>query len=224
MEALPYILIVNGALIALFVAWVFASHLWQRLMWRLFPKRLVIPPYGASVKIVTLGAVYESRFMGQTNEGWAIETLAEAIPAVRLGEPALVEIACKDGVIRFRSELVELLTRQHATVMRPPTETQKGNRRTQKRIRFEHRAVALLEGSNSIVKDVSEGGARLSTNHVARRGERVKFQIPGSDEPMVGHVLEVLPNLTKGYANDVRVVFDEPVKVKDLSKKLAPAR
>src|SRR5438067_1060842 len=102
MEALPYILIINGALLALFVAWVLTTRIWQGLLVRLFPKRHIVPPYGATVKIRTLGAIYDSRFMGSTQEGWAIETLAEAIPTVRMGESVLVEIACPRGVLRFR--------------------------------------------------------------------------------------------------------------------------
>src|SRR6266480_2815389 len=101
MEALPYILIINGALLALFVAWVLTTHMWEKVVGRLFPKRLVVPPFGAEVKIRTLGAMYNSRFMGTTTRGWAIESLAQAIPSVRMGESVLVEISCENGVVRF---------------------------------------------------------------------------------------------------------------------------
>src|SRR5437763_468601 len=123
MEAVPYILIINGALLALFVAWVFAGRIWENLTFKLFPKRLVVPPFGASVKIRTLGAVYDSRFLGDTQQGWAIESLAQAIPTIRMGDMILVEIACPKGVVRFKSELVDLLTDQNASLMRPPLET-----------------------------------------------------------------------------------------------------
>ncbi len=223
MEALPYILIINGALLALFVAWVVTSQMWQRLMGKVFAKKLVVPPFGAQVKIKTTGAMYESRFMGVTGQGWAIETLAQAIPAVRLCEPVLVEISCENGVVRFRTELVDLMDSHHATIMRPPSETLLGNRRNQKRLTLENRPTVYVEGTASVMQDVSEGGTRISTPHLLRRGERIKVDIPGHNEPLLGHVLEVLPNKTRGFANDVRVVFEKPVKLSGLKKKLAPA-
>jgi hypothetical protein len=223
MEALPYILIINGALLALFVAWVVTSQMWGRFTGKVFAKKVVVPPYGALVKIKTVGAIYESRFMGVTSHGWAIETLAQAIPAVRLGESAVVEISCEKGVVRFRSELVDLLDGHNATVMRPPTETLLGNRRNQKRLLLDNRPTVFVEGTSSIMQDLSEGGARISTPHLLRTAERVKVEIPGHNEPLLGHVLEVIPNKTRGYANDVRVVFEKPVKLNGLKKKLAPA-
>ena len=222
MEALPYILIINGALLALFVAWMLTTHMWSKFLAKVFPKRLVVPPFGARVKIRTAGAVYDSCFMGTTTQGWAIENLAEAIPAVRMGESVLVEISCENGAVRFRSELLELLDNHNATIMRPPTETVLGNRRNQKRHVFESRPTIYVEGTSSIMQDVSEGGARISTPHLLRRGERVKLEIPGQTDPLLGHVLEVFPNKTRGYANDVRVVFESPVKVGAIKKKLAP--
>ena len=224
MEALPYILIINGALLALFVAWVLTSRLWERAMGRVFQKKVVVPPFGAQVKIRTLGAIYDSRFMGTTNQGWAIESLAQAIPAVRMGESVLVEISCEKGVVRFRSELVELLDNHNATIMRPPTETLLGNRRNQKRFVFEDRPTVYVEGTSSVMQDVSEGGARISTPHLLRRGERVKLEIPGHSDALLGHVLEVLPNKTRGFANDVRVVFEQPVNLNTVKKKLVSVR
>lgn len=223
MEALPYILIINGALLALFVAWILTSRVWDKVMGRLFAKRVVVPPFGAQVRIRTLGAIYDSRFMGTTREGWAIETLAEAIPTVRMGESVLVEISCENGVVRFRSELVDLMDDHNATVMRPPSETLLGNRRNQKRHVFDDRPTIYVEGTCSLMQDLSEGGAKISTPHLLRRGERVKLEIPGQKESLSGHVLEVIPNKTRGYANDVRVVFESPVKLNSLKKKLAPA-
>ena len=224
MEALPYILIINGTLLAALLVWMATTSMWQKLMWKLFPKKLVVPPFGAKVKIRTMGAAYESRFMCSTAEGWAIETLADAIPAIRLGEPTLVEISCPNGVVRFRTELVELLSTHNATIMRPPVETALGNRRNRNRLKLEDKPAVYLEGATAMVHDVSEAGARVSTNYVARRGERVKIDIPGTEEPVLCSVLEVLPNVTRGFTNDVRIVFEQPIKMRDLKKKFAPAR
>lgn len=224
MQALPIILIINGGFFALVVIWTLATKGWQRLSWRLFRKELVVPPHGASVKVRTLEATYSSRFIGVTPNGWAIESIAEAIPAVRLLESAVAEIACENGVVRFRTEIVELTSSHHATVMRPPIETRVGNRRNRKRVELEERPAVYLEGLNGVIQDISEGGARLSANHVARKGERVRLNIPGSTEPLVGHVVEALPPTMRGFANDVRVLFERPVALKDLKKKLAPAR
>ena len=223
MEALPYILIINGALLALFVAWVLTTRVWERLMGKVFSKRVVVPPYGAKVKIRTLGAIYDSRFMGTTNQGWAIESLAQAIPTVRMGESVLVEISCEKGVVRFRSELVELMDGHNATIMRPPTETLLGNRRNQRRLVLDNRPTIYVEGICSIMQDLSEGGTRVSTPHLLRAGERIKVEIPGYSTPLKGHVLEVLPNKTRGYANDARIVFESPIKLKDMKKKLVAA-
>ncbi len=223
MEALPYILIINGALLALFVAWVLTTHMWEHALGKLFPKRLVVPPFGAQVKIRTLGAIYDSRFMGTTNGGWAIESLAQAIPAVRLGESVLVEISAPNGVVRFRSELVELMSDHNATIMRPPSETLFGNRRNKKRLVLDNRPTVYVEGTCSVLQDLSEGGAKISTPQLLRLGERIKLDIPGYRETLIGHVLEVIPNKTRGYANDARVVFHTPVKLNEVKKKLAPA-
>jgi hypothetical protein len=73
------------------------------------------------------------------------------------------------------------------------------------------------------MQDVSEGGAKLSTPRLLRLGERVKVEIPGHNEPLLGHVLEVIPNKSRGYANDVRVVFERPVNLGVLKKKLVAA-
>lgn len=224
MEALPYILVINGAVLALFVAWTLWTRAWQKLMWRLFPRKLVVPPYGASVRFRTLDAVYHSRFLGVTPDGWAIESIAEAIPAVRAGESGIAEISCESGVARFRTEIVELRGLKHSSIMRPPIETKVGNRRTQKRVALEDRPMVYLEGMNSVVQDISEGGVRLSANHMAKRGERVRLDIPGYSEPLLGYVVESLPSTTFGFANDVRMLFERPIALKDLKKKFAPAR
>ncbi|MEA2554410.1 MAG: hypothetical protein QOJ65_2586 [Fimbriimonadaceae bacterium] len=224
MEALPYILIISGALMALFVAWIVTTHLWQILVWKLFPKRLVVPPFGASVKIRMLNVFYESRFLGAVPQGWAIESLADAIPSPRLCEPALVEIACEKGVIRFRAQLVEHLGQQNATIMTTPVDTALADRRAQRRVKLEERPTVYIEGERAMIHDLGAGGARLSTNQIVRRGERVRLDVPGSDQPVLGHVLEVVPNGTRGYSLDLRIIFEQPIKLNDLKKKLAPAR
>ena len=224
MDALPYILLINGSLLALLLVWIVASKGWERLMWKMFPKRIVVPPHGAKVKIRTLSATYHSRFMATTAEGWAIETLANAIPTIRLGEPTVVEISCPRGVLRFRTELVELRTSHNATIMRPPLETVVGNRRNRRRLVLEERPAVYLDGTRALVHDVSEAGARVSTNHQAHRGERIRVDIPGSNEAILGHVLEVLPHETRGYTNDLRIVFEQPMPLSKLKKKFAPAR
>lgn len=215
-------MIINGALLALFVTWIVASNAWQKLVWRLFPKRIVVPPFGASVKIKTPGAVYESKFMGATPQGWAIESLADAIPKLRLGESVLTEITCPRGVIRFRTELVDMMTRQNATIMRPPLDTKLADRRGKFRRRLENRFTAQIEGKTALVHDVGIGGARVSSNHVAKRGERIRLEVPGQ-EPMFGHVIDVRPNHTRGYDCDMRIVFEEAITPKDVKKKFAPA-
>lgn len=227
MEALPYILIINSTLLAAILLWIASKSIWQKFTLSLSPKKLVVPPFGAKVKIRTTGATYESRFMYATKEGWAIEaieTLTDVIPAIRRGETTLVEISCPNGVVRFRTELVELLTSDDATILRPPLETAFGNRRNRNRLKLEDKPAVYLEGASAMVHDVSEAGARVSTNYVARRGERVKVDIPGSEEPVFCSVLEVLPNVTRGYSNDVRIIFEQPIKMRDLKKKFAPAR
>ena len=84
--------------------------------------------------------------------------------------------------------------------------------------------MVYLEGMNAIVQDISEGGARLSANHMARRGERVRLDIPGYEESLSGYVVESLGATTHGFANDVRILFERPIALKDLKKKFAPAR
>jgi hypothetical protein len=222
MEALPYILIINGALLALFVAWIFASRAWQKLLWRLFPKRIVVPPFGATVRIKTPGAVYQSRFFGATPQGWAIESLADAIPTLRLGESVLAEITCPSGVVRFRTELVDMMTRHNATLMRPPVDTKLADRRLKMRKRLESRFPVQIDGKTAMLHDVGIGGARVSSNHLAKRGERVRLDVAGQ-EPLFGHVIDVVPNKTRGYSCDLRLLFEEQITPKDVKKKFAPA-
>jgi hypothetical protein len=117
--------------------------------------------------------------------------------------------------------MVELLTRQNATIMRPPIDTKVANRRDRVRHKLDNRVSISIEGRTGMIQDVGIGGARISTNYCARKGERIRMDVAG--QPLFGHVLEVLPNVTRGYGNDLRVLFEQPISPKDLKKKFAPA-
>lgn len=182
------------------------------------------PPIGALVKLLTREASYETHFRGIASEGWAMESLAHAIPRIRMNEPVLVEVSCRGGVLRFRSEVVELRLDSEVMVMRPPIGSKVGERRTRKRISWEQRPRVSVDGTIAFLLDVGEGGARLGIDQAFRRGERVKIVATNDEVALAAHVIDARHVSGRGFTHEVRVVFEEPQSLRAVKKKFAPAR
>lgn len=217
-------LIICGALLTLVFAYALLQQAYYKLTDRIRSARrqAPVPPNGVTARIRTREATYHTRFLGSSTSGWAFESLAHAIPLLRMGTPAVVEVSCRGGAIRFRSEVVEIRLDKDAMLMRPPLEADVSDRRNKRRILFNDRPRVTLEKADGWLLDIGEGGARVSTDQNFRRGERVKLQAPGLGDPIKGHVIDV--SIPRGAFREVRIVFEEPMPMRYLKKKFAPAR
>jgi hypothetical protein len=216
---MAHLLLISGGAVALFVVLALVSQTTLQFMQR--RRGGLTPKNGALAKLRTTSATYNTKFLGVSDQGWAFESLAHAIPKIRVGESAVVEVACRGGAMRFRSEVVEQRDDREAMFMRPPFDLKVTERRNRRRIVFATRPSVLLDRSPARLLDVGEGGARLESDTQFKRGERVKLEAKELEHPVLGRVLECAH--ARGGMHEVRIVFEEPVRWKDLRKKFAPA-
>ncbi|MGV3615870.1 MAG: flagellar brake protein [Fimbriimonas sp.] len=106
---------------AFIVALAFGAAI-STLVRRLRAPAMPVPSAGASLRIRADAAVYRSRFLEATAEGWvfAAPLQRDAYVPLRVGEDLVVEAEEEDGRLIFRSQLVQRCAETGRMVMSRP--------------------------------------------------------------------------------------------------------
>ena len=107
---------------AVFVAALLVGAIVSGLVRRLRRPPMPIPPQGASLRVRASAAVYRSRFLEVTDEGWvfAAPLQRDAYVPLRVGEDVVVEAEEADGRLIFRSEIIHRCAQSgRFTIARP---------------------------------------------------------------------------------------------------------
>lgn len=202
-----------GYLIALFLASLCASYLVGRLLRRAAP-RLPQLTVGTSCRLVGTGGVYRC-YLGSV-KGKGLEFSAplqrDHYVPLRVGEALMVQIPVQEGVVSFRSVVVERDAERHTFRMAAPTHFRTLDRRSEPRDDSVYGREVALNGQAAEVLNVSAGGALVVTTLDVQPGDRIDLQLGGSNSVCPGWALESVPTtLGQQAARSVRVRFESPL-------------
>ena len=174
---------------------------------RLF-ERLTPPLSNASIQLRRGIELLHSRFIREDDAGWVITlpTYRDQVVSLGSGDHLTVWAAAANGLRRY--ETVVLETSNDKVLLAKPKRAHRAERRQYARITNFINPSAKVDGQNAMLLDLSSLGARILSEAVIRKGERVKLQI--TDQSCFGWVLD-----SRGGASGsiLRIRFEEPVAI-----------
>lgn len=169
------------------------------LMKALSHKRLHALAPGCAVRLRTPDGVYRTRYAGPTRQGlvFAAPLQRDSYVPISVGAPVTVEAPGTSGVLLFRTKVTARDAATHELVLEAPEKVLSEDRRHSKR-QSKGLQPVLIEDATAWLSDVSETGMRVLSDRHFPSGERVKIELPSSEEPYFGWVLHCGPNLDGG--------------------------
>jgi len=174
------------------------------------------PAKGAAVRLFVGSHMARCRFEAQEQGRWRLSPpiTVGSTAAVLSGHAVKGEVNAPNGVILFRSRVESISPADGGIILAPPEFSMFRDRRIEPRRAYI--AAAKLENQDAKIVDISPSGIRLRSRARVRLGDRVRIDLPGSEEPVFGWVLD-------NENDQVRVRFEEPFgAVNELPLKEAP--
>jgi len=168
---------------------------------------------GAMVRIKAEGGVYRTRFLRRRQEGLVFAAPLQRDHYVPLHpeEEVKVEAPMRDGVLIFRSKIVERHVDSHEICLAFPQEIHRKERRECARKSLSGKQISVEERPAWLL-DISEFGAKFARNGPLQKGERIRVDL--ADRSLYGWVLECTLNVVEGEGSHVvRARFEEPVRL-----------
>lgn len=199
-----------GLLALAFAASVGVSYVWVTLRRR---SRVVLaPPVNATVRFKTGGAMYRSRFLGVSEDGWLLSPPLQRdhyVP-IREGDEIRGELVTPSGVQLFRTTVLRREMSPPRLVFQVPDTMELRERRDTPRRRDLQGMKAGLDGETALLINLSTYGAKVATATCPERGERMALQLPWLATPVFAYVLESAPPADSECGGcEVRLRFEE---------------
>ena len=184
------------------VAWLIASL-------RQGMRRAPDPDPGTGLKIRGQAGMYRTRVLEVRGPFWVLNAplMRDYYVPLHVGEKLTVEWPMTDGVMFFRTIVRARDAESHTLIIDRPEGGKKADRRGERRLSDPKWASVGLEGVDSVLVNVSQGGAKVETTRPTMVGERVRLDLPWTDSPVFGWVLETLPVSRSGAQTRIR--FEE---------------
>jgi hypothetical protein len=196
------------SMLALFLMSVAGSYAFATLIKR--AKRTHAPPENAKVRVRATNGVYRSRFLRETEAGWQFSApiCRDAYVPFRVGEELTMELADEDGILRFRTVVLDRDANEHIFTMRKPTQVIRDDRRAEERYTEYMGQTCKLDETEASILNVSKTGICVVSDQRLNPGERVQLSLPFADLPTFGYVVgrEGAQKFCK-----LRIRFDAPV-------------
>ncbi len=180
---------------------------------RLFGGRAIQPPIvGGTVRLKTTSGVYRTRLLAVDAAGWHLTAplSRDAYVPLRPGEEVVLEAPVMGGAILARTSVASRDADTHEVIVAMPKRAHSIERRETRRVSESEGLPAKVESKAAVLLDVSPFGARVECEAEVGSGERVRLDLPWSEEPVFAWVLEVLPVLgTHGRWTACRVRFED---------------
>lgn len=167
------------------------------------------PLSGATVRIRASGAVYRSRLVEVSADGWWIEAplQRDSYVALHPAEHVTIEVPVNGGLLRAKTEVLRREISTHRILLAIPTSAIISDRRQWARQIGPQNAT--VEGEAVILSDLSSTGTRFSAGPKLDRGSRVRIDLAGEGRTVFGWVLEV--------GKHTRIRFEEALGTEFLS-------
>ena len=178
-------------------------------------KTLPIPKLNAVLRISSSGCIYRSHFIGERPGGWAFTPplQRDAYVPIRPGDYIIMETVMEQGVVIFKTTVTERSMNPPMLVCQKPTFWHVEDRRDFARIDEIGHLQAKLDGDKVALMDMSACGARIRSQARRQPGDRVKLEVAGFDEPILGYVLD---SDQKGDRFITRLRFEEETDLRAL--------
>jgi hypothetical protein len=210
-------------LIVLFAIAFLASWMLTRLY--VTTKRVAPPDPGTKVRMKSPHGMHRSHFVEEQPGGWVFSAPLSRdrhVP-LRRGEKLLIEAPRESGLMLFQSTVLDRRTDPHMLLTERPKSAKLIDRREARRRTDVDGSVVYVDGGSGVLRDLSEGGARVGVAHPMRPGERIKLEVPWRAEPIYAAVLDVDQGSSCSSLRDIRLCFEEPFKQGSQKAKTAPA-
>lgn len=213
-QAVKDVLELIGWMALVFAASVGASYAFHALVgrWR-GPK---LDPCGAKLRLRAAHGVYRCRVLEAGGGEWTVSSpiQRDAYVPLQVGETLTVEWPTPKGVVLFRTRVLSRDAVDHTFRIAAPESPRPQERRGEPRAtEFPVDRVAF-DGRPAELVDLSPKGCRLRTRFAPAPGSRVRVDLPWSEEPAFGAVLEQRAACFDGSPGvEVRLVFEARVPV-----------
>ncbi len=203
-----------GWMALVFAASVGASYAFHTAVGRWRAPRL--DPTGAKLRLRASHGVYRCRVLQADGGEWVVSSpiQRDAYVPLQVGESLTVEWPTPRGVVLFRTRVVARDAVDHTFRIVGPGAVRPQERRGEPRTtEFPIDRVAF-DGQPAELVDLSARGCRLRTRFAPSPGNRVRVDLPWSNVPAFGAVLEQRAACFDGSPGvEVRLVFEERVPV-----------
>jgi hypothetical protein len=202
-----------GTCALVFVLAVGLATLLSAVTRRFKPARLLQP--GDTIRVKTVSCVYRCRV--ESVRGSQVHISAPLsrnhyVP-LRIGEQVGVEITNKDGVVAFRSEILQRLHDGRELVLAAPHDVFRYDRRQYRRYSYGGGRQIRVDDIPTELIDLSNGGCKFRTWGDFKTGERVHISLPWMPGHVPGWILEgKLWRAGTPTVNEYRAVFEEPIE------------
>lgn len=202
--------------LSVFVASVLLGYLWYRVRFGVQASKPILMP-NMAVRIKTSSGMYRSRFAGESGSKLRFESLLsrQSFVPIRVGELVTIEAATNQGIVLFRSRVVEREEATHDLVIERPKEISHVDRRDAARFPCNDMEVTVkLDGLSAQLIDLSAKGAKLRTRCEYKKGERVSIEFPWQSTEIGAWVIDIASaGLGENACSVLRIVFEEPAKL-----------
>lgn len=202
-----------------FVVAVVVSYSWTRSRKDTPAQALANLPSGSPVRLKTDGDVYRTRYLGSIAGKlcFAAPLSRDRLVPLRVGEPVTVEAPAPQGVILFRSAIVERDSGAGTLTLEAPEFSSVLDRREGPRRQLS--AAIEVESHAAALVDVSERGLRFRSSESHTKGERIAVCLPGQSVPAAAWVIEHVTLDGRALA-EYRALFEEPADLGALDRAL----
>jgi len=143
------------------------------------------------VRFKSADKCYRSRFIGVANSHWtfAAPLCRDCYVPLRVGEEVAVEAIRKDGIIAFRSRIVDRDEDAKTISIVPPRDLHILDRRSARRVSPRKPVQIEVDQTTAPLLDISEGGFRFESWREFTQGERILVKLPWMDIPVGAWIL-----------------------------------
>jgi hypothetical protein len=180
-------------------------------------------PVNTKVRMVGAGGAYRCYFLRWEKEGIVFSTPLQRdryVP-LRVGESLIVQAPGASSLVTFCSEVISRSQETHELVLSHPRLVRKVDRRSEPRDTTCKGTIALINGLEGSLVDLSAGGLKAVVKGGIKPGDDVTIKLPRGMGVVDGWTLESAPAaLDGGLGREVRIQFQKPLAGLGLTSQL----
>lgn len=171
-------------------------------------------PENAPARLVGVNGVYRCHYQRTTPTGlvFSAPLQQDRYVPIRPGEKLLVQVPSPDGALTFRTQVALRDAETHELVLEHPAYVRRVDRRSESRDSRCRGTMALVNGDEAVLWDLSAGGAKVLTPTAITPGESVSVKLPEGLGEAHGWALDSRTEAVDGaLLKAVRIQFEQPL-------------